>query len=160
MSQNDPVLSNIIASPGFRDVAYAIRISTVIAQWNTEDAKKKGKRYPYEIRYGLHQTLLRRATRKQEFIADLSAFLIQYQAETVQLEETMSKRNIPFPFEYQRRSIRTTALEEIVALIDEYGSEPLASLLIAYGYARLPRQVDDSTDETPIEPDESFEGDN
>jgi hypothetical protein len=160
MSQNDPVLSNIIASPGFRDVAYAIRKSTVIAQWNTEDAKKKGKRYPYEIRYGLHQTLLRRATRKQEFIADLSAFLTQYQAETVQLEETMSKRNIPFPFEYQRRSVRTTALEEIVALIDEYGSEPVASLLIAYGYARLPRQVDDSTDETPIEPDESFEGDN
>lgn len=160
MSQNDPVLSNIIASPGFRDVAYAIRKSTVIAQWNTEDAKKKGKRYPYEIRYGLHQTLLRRATRKQEFIADLSAFLTQYQAETVQLEETMSKRNIPFPFEYQRRSIRTTALEEIVALIDEYGSEPVASLLIAYGYARLPRQVDDSTDETPIEPDESFERDN
>lgn len=160
MSQNDPMLSNIIASPGFQDVAYAIRKSTVIAQWNTEDAKKKGKRYPYEIRYGLHQKLLRRATRKQEFIADLSAFLTQYQAETVQIEETMSKRNIPFPFEYQRRSIRTTALEEIVALIDEYGSEPVANLLIAYGYARLPRQVDDSTDETPIEPDESFEGDN
>ncbi|MBC6936678.1 MAG: hypothetical protein DWB42_12685 [Chloroflexi bacterium] len=158
MSQNDPILSNILDSPGFRDVAYAIRKSTVIAQWSTEDARKKGKRYPYEIRYGLHQTLLRRAARKQEFIADLSAFLTQYQAETVQIEETMSKRNVPFPFEYQRRSIRTTALEEIVALIDEYGSEPVANLLIAYGYARLPRQVDDSTDETPLEPDEAFEG--
>ncbi|NOG49632.1 MAG: hypothetical protein HND48_09450 [Chloroflexi bacterium] len=158
MNQNDPILSNILASPGFRDVAYAIRKSTVIAQWSTEDARKKGKRYPYEIRYGLHQTLLRRAARKQEFMADLSAFLTQYQAETVQIEETMSKRNVPFPFEYQRRSIRTNALEEIVALIDEYGSEPVANLLIAYGYARLPRQVDDAADETPLEPDEAFEG--
>jgi hypothetical protein len=39
-----------------------------------------------------------------------------------------------------RRDVRTTDIAEVVRLIDEYGSEVVANLLIAYGYAREPRE--------------------
>jgi hypothetical protein len=41
-----------------------------------------------------------------------------------------------------RRDLRTTDLEEVVRLVDTYGSEVVANLLIAYGYAREPREAE------------------
>ncbi|MGB7341279.1 MAG: hypothetical protein WBC91_20450, partial [Phototrophicaceae bacterium] len=38
-----------------------------------------------------------------------------------------------------RRSIQTSDIDRVVGLIDEYGSETVANLLIAYGHARVPR---------------------
>ena len=45
----------------------------------------------------------------------------------------------PAPY---RHSVQTSDIDEIVSLIDNYGSQTVANLLIAYGYARLSRDED------------------
>lgn len=123
---SEPKYQDILDSPGFQNIAYAIRQSTVIAQWR----KKEGDRR-YDVRYGLGQELSRKSQYKHEFIAALSDFLHKYNAENAQVME-----NRPGPY---RRSIRTDDIEEIVRLIDAHGSDLVCKLLIAYGYAREPR---------------------
>lgn len=133
-------LTRILESPGFQNIAYAIRQSTVTAQYR----KKQGDR-KYDVRYGLGQELARKARYPESFIAALSDFLHKYNAENAQVMET---RSGPY-----RRSVKTSDIDEIVALIDEFGSETVANLLIAYGYARTPREEEASQeDQIPVEP--------
>jgi hypothetical protein len=122
-------LSPILASPGFQNIAYAIRQATITAQYRRKQRDNK-----YEIRYGLGQELARKARYPQEFIAALSYFLHHYNAENARV---MQLRPAPY-----RRSVQTSDIDEIVHLIDNYGSETVANLLIAYGYARLTRDED------------------
>ena len=119
-------LTPILASEGFQNIAYAIRQATVTAQY-----RKKQKDNKYEIRYGLGQDLARKARYPQDFIVALGDFLHKYNAENARVMEIR-----PAPY---RRSIQTSDIDQIVALIDEYGSETVANLLIAYGHARIPR---------------------
>lgn len=129
-----PELSPILASEGFQTIAYAIRQSTVTAQYRKQQGDRK-----YDVRYGLGQELARKAIYPDSFIAALSDFLHKYNAENAQVME-----NRPGPY---RRSIKTSDIDDIVYLIDEYGSETVANLLIAYGYARVPREDGESAEE-------------
>jgi hypothetical protein len=122
-------LSPILDSDGFKNIAYAIRQSTVTAQY-----RKKQHDRRYDVRYGLGQELARKARYPGEFVTALTDFLHKYNAENAQVMET---RSGPY-----RRNVQTTDIEEIVALIDQYGAPLIASLLIAYGYARLPYEGD------------------
>lgn len=97
------------------------------------------------MRYGLGQELARKARYRQEFIAALSDFLHKYNAENAQVMATRPK-----PY---RRAIQTSDIDEIVQLIDEYGSETVANMLIAYGYARASR---DPQDENNL-PEETYD---
>lgn len=123
-------LAAILESEGFRNIAYAIRQSTVTAQYRKSQGDRK-----YDIRYGLGQALSRKARYPQQFITELGDFLHKYNAENARVMET---RGGPY-----RRSIQTADIEEIIHLIDEFGSETVANLLIAYGYARVSREDDD-----------------
>lgn len=143
MSSEKP-LASILESPGFQNIAYAIRQSTVIGQYR----KKQGDR-KYDVRYGLGQELARKARYPQEFIAILSDFLHKYNAENAQVMET---RQGPY-----RRSIQTTDIEDIVRLIDDYGAETVANMLIAYGYARNPRDPQEETDHPEAATNEEME---
>ncbi len=87
------------------------------------------------MRYGLGRDLVRQSQYPADFIAALSDFLHKYNAENAQVME-----NRPKPY---RRSIKTSDIEEITRLIDEHGSEVIAKLLVAFGYARVPRQTDE-----------------
>ncbi len=127
---SEPKLSPILESEGFRNIAYAIRQSTVTAQYR----KGQGDRR-YDVRYGLGRDLVRQSQYPADFIAALSDFLHKYNAENAQVME-----NRPKPY---RRSIKTSDIEEITRLIDEHGSEVIAKLLVAFGYARVPRQTDE-----------------
>lgn len=122
----DRKLAPILESEGFKNIAYAIRQSTVTAQFR----KGQGDRR-YDVRYGLGQELARKANYPDEFIAELSDFLHKYNAENAQVME-----NRPGPY---RRNVRTADIDDIVRLIDEYGSKTICNLLIAYGYARIGR---------------------
>jgi hypothetical protein len=138
-------LSRILESEGFQNIAYAIRQSTVTAQYR----KKQGDR-KYDVRYGLGQELSRKARYPDQFISALSDFLHKYNAENAQVMET---RSGPY-----RRSVKTGDIDDIVALIDEFGSETVANLLIAYGYARTHREdSQDSDDVQPAETDQEIE---
>ncbi|MDY6877142.1 MAG: hypothetical protein SWK90_13200 [Chloroflexota bacterium] len=134
-SQEGPRLSKILETPGFQNIAYAIRQATVTAQYRKQQGNRK-----YDVRYGLGQQLARKAAYPQEFIAELADFLAKYNAENAQVME-----NRPGPY---RRSIRTSDIDDIVALIDEFGdSRLICNLLVAYGYARVPR-ADDAEEES------------
>ena len=122
-------LTRILESQGFQNIAYAIRQSTVTAQYR----KKQGDR-KYDVRYGLGQELARKARYPESFVAALGDFLHKYNAENAQV---MENRSGPY-----RRSVKTTDIGEIVALIDEFGSETVANLLIAFGYAREPYEAE------------------
>ncbi|GAB4443246.1 MAG: hypothetical protein Kow00120_12480 [Anaerolineae bacterium] len=126
----DRKLAPILDNEGFQNIAYAIRQSTVTAQYR----KKQGDRR-YDVRYGLGQELARKANYPDEFIAELSDFLHKYNAENAQVMETR-----PGPY---RRSIKTGDIDEIVRLIDEYGAKTICNLLVAYGYARIDRGDDE-----------------
>jgi len=136
-SQEGPRLSKILETPGFQNIAYAIRRATVTAQYRKQQGDRR-----YDVRYGLGQQLARKAAYPNEFIAELTDFLAKYNAENAQV---MEKRPGPY-----RRSIRTSDIDDIVALIDEFGdSRLICNLLVAYGYARVPRRDDpeETTDE-------------
>ena len=136
-------LSHIIESQGFQNVAAAIRYSTVIPQGR----KAKKQDNLYEVRYGLGTELKRKATVRDEFITGLTDFMHAYNQENVQKAENREKQ--------MRKDLRTSDIEELVHLIDEYGCELVANLLVAYGYAREPRSED--TPDTDPEPEPQTE---
>ena len=123
----EPILDNA----GFRHVATAIRRSTVIPQY----FKAKGQKGPYDVRYGLGAELLRQAAYPDRFIQALSDFLHDYNRETMQIFERY-KGNPPV----RRAQVTTEDIQQVVGLIDEYGSQTVANLLVAFGYAREPRE--------------------
>jgi hypothetical protein len=137
---NDKKLKPILESPGFQKIATAIRRSTVIPQFY----KARGDKGPYDIRYGLGTDLLRQATYPKQFVEALGAFLHEYNRETAQVDERF-KGNPPM----RRARVTTEDISQVVELIDEYGSETVANLLVAFGYAREPREPDNENSVPP-----------
>lgn len=129
MSSKKP-LSNILQSQGFKSVASAIRHSTIIPQ----SRKARQQDNLYDVHYGLGAELKRKSTVREEFITALSNFMQIYNQENVQTLESKKQQ--------MRKDLRTSDIEEITHLIDEYGSELVASLLVAYGYARESHEED------------------
>lgn len=125
----NPKLTKVLETEGFKNIAYAIRQSTVIAQYRKAQQDRR-----YDVRYGLGVELARRANYPDEFITALSDFVHKYNAENAQVME-----NRPGPY---RRSLQTGDIDDIVALVDEYGAPLICHLLVAYGYARSPRKDD------------------
>ena len=137
MAANKPLLP-IIQNEGFQNVAYAIRHSTVIPQ----SRKARGQNILYEVRYGLGAELQRKATVRDEFVVALCDFMQSYNQENAQKLENTGQQ--------MRRDLRTTDIEEVVRLVDEYGPEVVAGLLIAYGYAREPRETETETNQQEV----------
>jgi len=142
---HDNKLTPILENAGFRSVATAIRRSTVIPQY----FKAKGQRGPYDIRYGLGNELLRRAAYPDQFIQALGEFLHDYNRETAQIHERY-KGNPPV----RRATVTTEDIAQVVALIDAYGAPTIANLLVAFGYAREPRDPDTEPDAALPETDD------
>ena len=151
-------LTDITSNEGFKRIAYAIRQSTVIAQYRRSQLRDR----TYEVRYGLGQELMREARYSDKFIAALSRFLQQYNAETAREEEKLANKLARALTPHDRRanklrgSVAYTDIDAIAALIDEFGSEQVCSLLVAYGYARDPHKeslegsADDLVDDTEL----------
>ena len=137
IAMEEKKLGPILENQGFQRIAYAIRQSTVVAQYRKQQGDRR-----YDVRYGLGQDLARKANYPGDFVTALSDFLHRYNAENAQV---MEARSGPY-----RRSIQTSDIEDILKLIDEYGSQLICNLLIAYGYARTPREpgVGDQTGAT------------
>ena len=135
MSSNKPLLP-IVETPGFQNVAYAIRHSTIIPQ----SRKARNEDNLYDVRYGLGAELKRKATVRDEFVVALSNFMQNYNQENAQVLENKKQQ--------MRRDLRTSDIQEVIRLVDEYGPEVVANLLIAFGYAREPREDTDKTTES------------
>jgi len=127
MAANKPLLP-IVQNQGFRNLAYAIRHSTVIPQRRKANEKEN----LYDVRYGLGAELKRKSTVRDEFVVALSSFSQSYNQENAQVLENKKQQ--------MRRSLQTSDIEQVVALVDEYGAEPVANLLVAFGYASEPHE--------------------
>jgi hypothetical protein len=135
-------LSPILENQGFQAIAAAIRRATVIAQFQA--AREGG--YPYEVRYGLGQQLLRAAAYPEEFMAALSEFLQSYNAENARIAERIAKGSLKNTGRNRRAMVQTEHIKEIVRLVDTYeSSELICKMLVAYGYARDPYTPEDKT---------------
>jgi len=128
ITMSHPKLSPILQNPGFRNIADAIRRSTVIPQYIGRQQSQ------YDVRYGLGQELKRKAQYPDEFIKALTDFIHSYNEENARVYERTKGKGI------RRKSVTTTDIEQVVALVDEYGSKTVANLLIAFGYARDPKE--------------------
>lgn len=135
MKSNEP-FKPILDNPGFRNIAEAIRRSTIIPQYQKDTSNYETN---YETRYGLAQELKRKALYNHEFVAALSEFMQSYNAENARVYEKTGKQ--------YRKNILTTDVEDIVRLVDQYGATMVGGLLIAYGYAREPREEEINTPE-------------
>jgi len=131
MNNEDKKYSDIMKNEGFRNIAYAIRHSTVSLQ-----NAKKFRKPATNIRYGLGQQLARKAAYPDDFLAELGEFLHLYNAENAQLRE---KDRDPF-----RSNVRMEDMEEIVKLVDRFGSKVVCNMLVAFGYASETRRKDKS----------------
>jgi hypothetical protein len=135
-------LSQITSNAGFQRIAYAIRQATVRAQYQRSQEREREVRY--DVRYGLGQDLMREVRYREKFIAALSSFLAQYNAETAREEEKLAVRLGGRITSETRRtyklrgSVAYSDIDEIVKLIDEFDTETVGSLLVAYGYASEP----------------------
>ncbi len=131
MNSEDKKYSEIMQNEGFRNIAYAIRHSTVSLQ-----NAKKFRKPATDIRYGLGQQLARKAAYPDDFLAELGEFLHLYNAENAQLRE---KDRNPF-----RTDVRMEDVEEIVKLVDRFGSKVVSNILVAFGYATEARSKEKS----------------
>jgi hypothetical protein len=130
---HNPKLSPILQNPGFQRIAKAIRQSTVTPQRDKAYRDQPGRtrpNNPYEVRYGLGAELMRQAAYPDKFAQALSKFLHAYNQETSQIEER-HKGNPPV----RRIKVSTDDVDHVIALMDDYDPETVASLLVAYGYA-------------------------
>ncbi|MCB9009407.1 MAG: hypothetical protein H6656_18950 [Ardenticatenaceae bacterium] len=130
-------LAPILANEGFRNIAEAIRRSTVIPQGQ----KARGRDALYEIRYGLGDKLIRHSQYADEFVQELSRFMHAYNRENGRKLETRKQQF--------RRNITIEDIDQIVQLIDQFDANTVSSLLVAYGYARDPKigqQADEAND--------------
>jgi len=112
----------ILTNEGFRNIAKVIRDCTVQAQYRSG----KDKSYPFKVRYGLGDDLLRQAHDPAEFLRELNKFLHDYARESANVQSDMG----------QSRSFYTESdMLALIELIHQYGSAVVASLLVATGYA-------------------------
>lgn len=129
-------LKPIIDNPGFRSVAAAIRQSTVTQQF----FKAQRDDNTYDVRYGLADELHRRSRDDADFMRALAKFLQEYSQENARvMERELKKGNKNYP---KRNPISGDDIAQITALVDDYGAPTVASLLIAFGYARDLRTPD------------------
>lgn len=129
----------ILESEGFRNIARAIRKSTISEQY----ARARGNN-KFEIKYGVVQDLKRKSAYKEELVEYLSEFVAQYNAETARYVE---KHPSELKSGTVRATVKTKDIEELISLIDEYSAPLVGKLLAAYGYA-LERRDEDSKKET------------
>jgi hypothetical protein len=117
----------ILESQGFQNVAKAIRNATIGAQY----AKARGK-LKFDIHYGMAQDLKRKSPYKKDLVEYLSEFIAFYNAETARYVEHHPEGSNTGKV---RATVKTKDIEEVINLIDEYGSSIIGKLLMAYGYA-------------------------
>jgi hypothetical protein len=127
----------IFQSEGFKNIAKAIRSSTIALQYTPKEKRL------YEVKYGMAQDLKRKSAYKEELVEYLCEFIAFYNAENARVKENkMRQGNVKF---LPRATVKQQDIEEVIALIDEYGSSIIGKLLGAYGYAFNRKQKDDET---------------
>ncbi|WP_237725028.1 hypothetical protein [Deinococcus alpinitundrae] len=131
-------IHRIITDAGFQSVAGAIRRATRSSLY----AKKLQNDRTYDIHYGLAQDLKRSAVTKTKFMAALSDFVAEYMNENLRAADR-GKRG--------RAAVTTEDLLSVGILLDNNDPQMVAMLLIAYGYAKEPKEETGEAEPTPAD---------
>lgn len=126
-------MKEIINSEGFQSVARAIRNATIYALY----FQRQGQR-SHEVHFGLAQKWKQKIKGgNAEFISALCEFVQQYNWESENLDKVAagSGSNVK-----RHHKVRVSELDEIISFINDKGAELIGMLLLAYGYARTPKQ--------------------
>jgi hypothetical protein len=145
-------LSPILQSQGFRNVATAIRKGTINAQYQRKQNKLPSG---FEVHFGLSHELRRNATYRDRFISTLCNYLNTYNLENLRVSSRSAENSQQ---KYLRKNVETSDIEEIVRLTDEYGSELICGLLLAYGYAKDAHDTDVDDEEQNDDEGETSNG--
>jgi hypothetical protein len=122
----EPKYGEILADEGFRSIAAAIRSATITAQY----LKAAGKDVkPY---YGLGKTLKQKAPFANQFLVELAGFVETYNSDNARASEREGQQ--------LRRNITTSDFQAVADLVDKYGSKLIGTMLVAFGYARDPKE--------------------
>jgi len=135
---NDKPLAPVLSDEGFQNVAKAIRSSTINAIYQKQN---KSLASGMEVHYGLAQELRRIAPYKEKFVSRLMQHLQTYNEENARAAQR-PEANKDRP---QRKNISTQDIERIIQMIDDYGSPTMCGLLLAYGYAKDPKEDPDKS---------------
>lgn len=134
----DPKLTPILENQGFRNVADAIRRSTVIPQYVGR------KTSSFDVRYGLGQDLKRKSQYADDFVQALSDFMQSFNEENARVYERTKGKS-------RRKAITTEDIADVIALVDDYGPQTICNLLVAFGYARDPKAKEEEVAEPGAE---------
>jgi hypothetical protein len=108
--------------------------------------------------YGLAQRLGNHAGSKKDFIAELSAFLTNYENENLRISEQLQKEGKSL----KRVWVTNEDLEQFLALLDDkrFSCSLVANLLLAYGYSKWKKPLKEEAKDTPIVEDDNVEDNN
>ena len=118
----------VLENEGFQKIAKAIRMSTV------KTSNTGFKDYPkhYEI---IHE--LKEASEKDdELITFLGDFISTYNNETDRIREKNQNKSNPVESYKIRAQVTTDSIQDVVELINKYGSDVVGNLLCAFGYSK------------------------
>ncbi len=140
-------MQGIIEKKGFQSIARAVREATIYAL-----QAQKQKKFEREVRFGLAQKWKQKIKGgDKEFIAALAEFVQQYNWESENLD-------VKAPGDgWRRHKVSASDLDELIALIHQHGAELVGMLLLAYGFARLPKQEGSAQPQTEVQVEEQTE---
>ena len=134
--------SDILANPGFKAVAAALRSATVSAQ-----SMKRNKSDHRDIRYDVLPELRRKRVLpgSQSFVETLTDFVATFNAESARRLEAGKKSGI--------RRVTTDELASLLGLVEQAkgGAATVGALLAAYATCREIRDPDDQADPAPAQ---------
>jgi hypothetical protein len=149
-------VTEITQNQGFQRIARAINSATVYA------GKIKTKQGVIELdwqrTYGLAQRLGNHAGSKKDFIAELTAFLTNYENENLRISEQLQKEGKSL----MRVWTTKEDLEQFLGLLDDkrFSYSLVANLLLAYGYSKWKKPLKEEAKNTPIVEDDNVEDNN
>jgi hypothetical protein len=151
-------ISEITENDGFLRIARAINSATVYAGKIT--VKKAEGVYErieldWQRTYGLAQRLGNHIVSKENFTAELTAFLTSYQNENLRLIEKLEKEGKSL----KRVRVNKEDLDQFLKVLYDrrFSCSLVANLLLAYGYAKWKKPLKDENPDTLIVADEDPE---
>ena len=117
----DKMYAKIFKDDGFKKIAVIIRSATVSAQYQ----KSQNQNYPFKVRHGVLDDLRRYAHDKAKFLESLGDFLADYGRESMNVQKDTGEIRATYSVE---------DLQQVTALIDQYGSATVAKLLLASAF--------------------------
>ena len=136
---SDTGYAKVVENPGFKAIAQAIRLATVVEQYY----KSKGNQL-YEVRYGLLPELKQKARFPEQFTSAVFSFISDYNKENARVHEINTKKGITNI--RRRHSVSDEELKQFIELIDNHSKnpEPLAMLLLAFGTVSSSKKEEDN----------------